>query len=361
MTDSHGLTLRVYPTGAKTWVLRLCTLGRVTDIKLGNFPEMGLKEARQITRQKRKERGQEPPRGYVFADAFRIWCDQKRGRIVSYENERRMIERHLLRHIKNKQIDEITAPLIVHIVQPLLEADRKVTLKRVIMRCREILDLAVAAGLIKHNPVERLNRIYSPAEVTPMPAIDWQELSSAMSVISYASRRMQVIFLWSLCSMLRPGEVASIKWEWIENDVLTIQAEKMKKRRQHRVPIIPALRYLLDEAKAVSRHPKSGYIFPGAGGSRPMSSQTLAKYLHSTELRGKLVAHGCRSIARSWMADHEVSYEVAEACLAHLTGSAVSRAYQRSDFLDARKNVYAQWCFYVFDCARCAGIKVDSD
>lgn len=92
-----------------------------------------------------------------------------------------------------------------------------------------------------------------------------------------------------------------------------------------------------------------------------MSSQTLAKYLHSTELRGKLVAHGCRSIARSWMTDHEVSYEVAEACLAHLTGSAVSRAYQRSDFLDARKNVYAQWCFYVFDCARCAGIKVDSD
>ena len=49
MTDSHGLTLRVYPTGAKTWVLRLCTLGRVTDIKLGNFPEMGLKEVRQIT------------------------------------------------------------------------------------------------------------------------------------------------------------------------------------------------------------------------------------------------------------------------------------------------------------------------
>lgn len=89
-----------------------------------------------------------------------------------------------------------------------------------------------------------------------------------MSVISYASRRMQVIFLWSLCSMLRPGEVASIRWEWIENDVLTIPAEKMKKRRQHRVPIIPALRYLLDEAKAVSRHPKSGYIFPGAGGLR---------------------------------------------------------------------------------------------
>lgn len=81
-------------------------------MKLGNYPEMSLKEARQITRQKKKELGQEPPKGYVFADAFRIWCDQKRGRIVSYENEKRMIERHLLRHIKNRQLDEITAPLI---------------------------------------------------------------------------------------------------------------------------------------------------------------------------------------------------------------------------------------------------------
>lgn len=195
MTDGHGLTLRVYPTGAKTWVLRLCALGRVSDVKLGSFPEMSLKEARQITRQKKKELGQEPPKGYVFADAFRIWCDQKRSRIVSYENERRMIERHLLRHIKNRQLDEITAPLIVHVVKPLLEADLKVTLKRVIMRCREILDLAVAEGFIKHNPIERLNRIYSPAEVTPMPAIDWQELSLAMNVVAGAPRRMQVIFL----------------------------------------------------------------------------------------------------------------------------------------------------------------------
>ena len=359
VTDSHGLTLRVYPTGAKTWVLRLCTLGRVTDIKLGNFPEMGLKEARQITRQKRKERGQEPPRGYVFADAFRIWCDQKRGRIVSYENERRMIERHLLRHIKNKQIDEITAPLIVHIVQPLLEADRKVTLKRVIMRCREILDLAVCAGYIHHNPIERLNRIYAAPVVTPMPAIRWQDLDLAMAVIAEAPRRIQVLFLWSLCSMLRPGETAKLKWSWLEDDVLTIPASEMKKGRAHRVPITPYMKALLDEARLVSKHPKSGFVFPGVGGSKPMSSQTLAKYLHSTELRGRLVAHGCRSIARCWLADHDVGFEVAEACLSHLTGSAVSRAYQRSDYLDARRGVMHEWCSFVIDCARKAGITID--
>lgn len=90
-----------------------------------------------------------------------------------------------------------------------------------------------------------------------------------------------------------------------------------------------------------------------------MSSQTLAKYLHSTELRGRLVAHGCRSIARCWLADHDVGFEVAEACLSHLTGSAVSRAYQRSDYLDARRGVMHEWCSFVIDCARKAGITID--
>ena len=41
-----------------------------------------------------------------------------------------------------------------------------------------------------------------------MPAIRWQDLDLAMAVIAEAPRRIQVLFLWSLCSMLRPGETA---------------------------------------------------------------------------------------------------------------------------------------------------------
>lgn len=358
--DTHGLTLRVYPSGTKSWCLRLSYNGRVSDISLGKWPEVDLKQARQLTRRKKKELGQEPPRGYVFRDAFKIWCDLKRGHIVSYKDEKRLLERHLLPQIGTRQLDEITAPLIIHIVKPLQTKGLQVTLKRVIMRCREILDLAVCAGYIHHNPIERLNRIYAAPVVTPMPAIRWQDLDQAMAVIAEAPRRIQVIFLWSLCSMLRPGETAKLKWSWIENDVLTIPASEMKKGRKHRVPITPYMNALLVEARHISKHPKSSFIFPGVGGSKPMSSQTLAKYLHSTELRGRLVAHGCRSIARCWMADHDIGFEVAEACLSHLTGSAVSRAYQRSDYLDARRSAMKDWCSYVSDCAINAGISIET-
>lgn len=53
-------------------------------------------QARQIARRKRKELGQEPPRGYVLSDAFRLWCNLKRGRITSYMDEKRRLERYVI-------------------------------------------------------------------------------------------------------------------------------------------------------------------------------------------------------------------------------------------------------------------------
>lgn len=295
---------------------------------------MGLKQARQTARQKRKSLGlDDAPLGYVFRDAYRLWCDLKKDRIVSYRDEKRMLERHLLPAIGSRQLDEITAPLVIHVLRPVQQSGKQVTLKRLVMRCREILDLAVCAGYIQHNPIDRLNRIYASPTVTPMPSIPWQELDQAMSVISYAPRKIQIVFLLSLCSMLRPCEVAKLRWDWIDEDVLVIPPEEMKKRRAHRVPLTSQIQMLLHEAKQISKHPRSGFMFPGREGSKPMSSQTLSKYLHTTELRGRLVAHGLRSIARGWLADHDMPYEASEACLAHLTGSAVSRAYQRSKCL----------------------------
>lgn len=67
----YGLSLKVQPSGAKSFVLRLCVSGRVTDILLGHFPEMSFGEAKQAARRRRKEIGKEPPKGYVLADAFR--------------------------------------------------------------------------------------------------------------------------------------------------------------------------------------------------------------------------------------------------------------------------------------------------
>ena len=326
------------------------------DIHIGHFPDCTLAQARQITRRKRKEALLSAPDGYTLRDAFKLWCGLKRGRIVSYQDERRRLERYLVGPIGSSQLDEITAPLVIHTVKALDKSGKRATLKRVLMRTREVLDLAVCAGYITHNPVERVSRIFAPPVVKPMPAVHWKELPHVMRVMADAPRRVQVLFLFQLATMLRPGEAASIRKEWIEDATLIIPASSMKKGREHRVPLTPFVLALIEEEKRLSPHPRAAYVFSGRKAGTHVSTQALAKHLHSTELAGKLVAHGLRSIARSWAADQSVPFEVAEACLSHVVGSQVSRAYQRSDFLEARRSVMAAWSDHIADCAQSAGL-----
>lgn len=168
-----------------------------------------------------------------------------------------------------------------------------------------------------------------------------------------------MLFLWSLCSLLRPIETAKLRKTWIAGDVLTIPGDEMKKRRPHRVPLTPVMQALLAREQDLSPHPRSDFVFAGRNAGSHISEQTLAKYLRGTELAGRLVAHGLRSIGRSWMADNGVPFEVGEACLSHVSGSQVSRAYLRSDYLKDRVSVMWRWCSFILACAREGGLLPD--
>lgn len=356
VADGNGLTLRVMPSGRKIWYLRTSCSGRVADKRLGEHPDMSLMQARQKARRLRKDIGLEPPKGYVLKDAFRLWCRLKKPQIVSYQDERRRLERYIIEPIGNRQLDEITAPLVIRTVQPIEKDGKQATLKRVLMRLREILDLSVCAGYIEHNPLARVSKVFAPPQVKPMPSVDWRELPTVMAVMKEAPERMRVLFLFSLCSMLRPGENASLEKSWITEDAIHIPAEHMKKRRPFRLPLTGFMRELLEREAALSPHPRCAFVFAARVTGRHISAQALAKHLHSTELKGRLVAHGLRSIARSWLADEAVPFDVAEMCLSHDVGTQVSRAYQRSDFFDARRAVMERWSEHVRACAESAGM-----
>ena len=352
ISDGNGLCLRVHPSGVKSFVFRNYENGKVRDITLGHFPDLSLTEARRIVREKRKSLNLSVPNSFTFNDGFKLWCGLKRGQIVSFRDEQRMLKRHLFNALGSFQIEEISAPLVLKVTEVLEKEGKRATRKRVLSRAREILDLSVCAGYLRHNPLSGISRLLPSPKVTHMPSIYWQELPRVMEVFKTAPKQTQLLFLTQLCLLLRPNEAVSLRWSWISGNVLTIPASKMKNRNPFRVPLSEKVLGILESQKALSNHPRKDLIFHGR--SAALSSQTLSKFLHSSPLKGLLVAHGLRSIGRSWLADNGVSFEVAEACLAHVTGTQVSRAYQRSDFLSERIKCMADWAEFVSSCARCA-------
>ena len=127
VADGNGLTLRVMPSGKKIWYLRTSCSGRVADKKLGEYPDMNLAQARQKARRLRKDIGLEPPKGYVLKDAFRLRCRLKKPQIVSYQDERRRLERYIIGPIGNRQLDECSCDFARSLTSPSARATSSTT------------------------------------------------------------------------------------------------------------------------------------------------------------------------------------------------------------------------------------------
>lgn len=358
ITDQAGLALRVQRSGVKSWVLRVPQNGRVIDLTLGHWPEISLMQARALARQKKKELELEPPKSFTVKDAFKFWCSKKKGRIKSYLDEKRRLENYIISKIGSRQLDTITPPVLIKLLEPVEKDGKQSTVKRLLMRVREIFDMAVNAGYLHSNPLTKITKVFAVPTVKHMPAVDWKELPIVVSQIeSLAPAKYRLLFYFSLATLLRPGEVVAIRLEWISDEAITIPAENMKMKRVHRIPLTPYLISLINEAKKIRKNKRSPFLFPASNANKPISSQALAKWLHDQEVfKDRLVAHGLRSIGRSWFADNDVPFEVAEACLAHLVGSQVVRAYQRGDYFASRSKVMLSWHAYIQQCAQCAQI-----
>lgn len=358
ITDQGGLALRIQTSGVKSWVLRVFQNGRIVDITLGHWPELSLMQARATARRKKKELELEPSGSYTVRDAFKFWCSKKKGRIISYRDEKLRLEKYVISKIGSRQLDTITPPILIKLMEPIEQAGKQSTVKRLLMRTREIFDMAVNAGYLPSNPLAKITKVFSVPTVKHMASVDWKELPIVVSQIeALAPSKYKVLFYFSLATLLRPGEVVSIRLDWINEEAITIPAEFMKMKRVHRIPLTPYLIALIQEAKTIRKNKRSPFLFPGTRPNKHISGQALAKWLHSqAEFKNRLVAHGLRSIGRTWFADNDVPLEVAEACLAHLTGSQVVRAYQRGDYFASRSKILLGWHAYIQTCARCAQV-----
>ena len=112
-----GLTLRVHPSGTKSWVLRIPQNNRISDLTLGHFPEISLQQAKAEARKRQKAFDIDPIKSYNLNDAFQLWCSAKKDRIVSSERERLTIHRHLIQSLGNPHLAEIPAPPVITSLQ----------------------------------------------------------------------------------------------------------------------------------------------------------------------------------------------------------------------------------------------------
>jgi integrase len=124
-----------------------------------------------------------------------------------------------------------------------------------------------------------------------------------------------------------------------------VPAERMKGKRAHAVPLSDLALERFREA-----FDRSGGViaFPDRSGEAPLEGKRLTRAMaRSCKLIGIEHAspHDLRRTGRTMLTSERVGvgYEVAERVIAHLVGSAVSRVYDRNEYLREKRAALAAW------------------
>jgi len=359
--DGNGLFLVVAGTGAKRWVQRITIRGKRCDLGLGPLSSVSLAEARELAARNRREAvaGGDPLRDkreaaavLTFEEAARevhrlhlpTWRNAKHGRdfITS-------LEMYAFPRIGHLRVSDVTAADVLGVLTPIWTTTHE-TARRVRQRIGTVLKWAVAKGWRQDNPADAITTALPkvPKMKAHRVALPYAEVADFLTVLrgcgALPQTRWAIEFL--ILTAARSLEVRDATWDEIDLDAATwtIPAARMKMKRPHRVPLSPSAVAVLKEAQDLFGG--IGRLFPGAKKGRPLSDVALSKTVKG--LGFPVDVHGFRTSFRTWAQDKTTfPREVAEACLAHLVGSEVERAYSRSDLFDKRRRLMDAWGGYV--------------
>ena len=240
----------------------------------------------------------------------------------------------------------IDTALVMKAVQPIW-AQKTETASRVRGRVETILDWAGARCYRQgENPARWRghleNLLPKKSKIQPVEhhaALPYTEIGAFLAELhqreGVAARALEFLIL----TAARTGEVIGARWSEIDEEarLWTVPADRMKARKEHRVPLsAPALAIL----RALPR--ASEFVFAGQTG-RPLSNMALLALLGRMG-RGELTAHGFRSSFSDWCAERTAfPAEVREMALAHTVGDKVEAAYRRGDLFEKRRQVAEAW------------------
>ena len=329
----------------KQWVQRLVIQGTRRDMGLGGYPFVSLTEARDLALDNRRiaRKGGDPralmESGKVptVAEAARatLGAHSKRWAASTAAHWLPVLEAHA-GAIWGRAVDSVGKADVIAVLKAAGKNADKLKL-----RLRQTFAWCVGFGFIDTNPVPVNGELKAVMpterrEVKHHKAMDWRAVPEFFRSLptSAAGRCLSLAILLAL----RQSEARNLRWSNVRDDMIVIDSARMKSRREFRQPLTTAARAMLD---AMPR--RGDLVFPSERTGRALSDVAL----QAITKRAGVTVHGFRASFSTFHADNNGDETAVEHSLHHLTGSAVSRAYCRSDYIDRRRRVLDAWAAHV--------------
>jgi integrase len=368
----------------RSWILRIKVGDQRQHIGLGSYPQVSLAVAREqaaklsieakqgvnLKAKKRAERSSliaAAAKNKTFRECAEAYMDSHSSDYTN-EKHRKQWPATLVTYaypiIGNMLVSEIAMRDVRNVLEQETVVDTNTkgklwyvkteTAKRLLGRIKTVLDYATVNEYRSGtNPAQWTGylstQLPSPKNLQKKehhPAVPYQQMGDFMLKLRTNPNLSAKALEFLILTAVRSGSVRKAEWTEIDfdNSLWVISPEHTKSRQEHRVPLQPQAIKLL---KSLTRSSESNLIFPSRT-NKALSDMALNQLMRGMRRRGELtvegVPHGFRSTFRDWAAE-QTAYpdEIRKAASGHTVGDSVKAAYQRTDLLEKRRRLMAEW------------------
>ena len=289
----------------------------------------------------------------LFVDACRQFLEDKQsewGNAKHRQQWENTLRTHALPVLGNLAVDDIELAHVLEVLKPIWHKTPE-TAKRTRGRIEKVLDWAKVHGHREgENPARwqgnlenALPSISKIRVVKHHPALPYHEIGAFIKRLRERKGTAAVALEFAILTAARSGEVRGATWqefdlkkrEWV------IPAERMKARKEHRVPLSDRAVEILTK---IPKGQSDEIVFKAAQGG-VLSDMTLGAVLKRMEV--PVTTHGFRSTFRDWAGETTAfPREVIEHALAHQLKDKAEAAYARGTLMEKRRKLMAAWAEY---------------
>jgi len=370
LPDGGNLYLRIDSSGSKYWIFNYTRpyIGKRNDLSLGTYPEVTLEEARLVRDEYKKliKQGIDPAsvrletknqKQKEAEHTFRLVCDEwLNNRKLEGKNDEEIIRRlnyDVFPIIGNMTFQQLTFELLeINIFKRILDRGALSVAKRIKADLYQIFRIARKKKIIQYNPIEDIElptrqgknfpAITEEKDLRPMLRNIWQYIVLHPNCLITT----QVALKISVLTFQRPGEIRKLKKSYYYPEERCFKFNASKTQQQHVVPLSNQAFELVETI--IDLYPHSEYIFIGRDGKNPLTRNTINCALKRLGYGGKQTAHGLRATARTMLDEIlEQRVDFIEHQLAHKVKDNNGTAYNRTKFLNNRREMMQEWADYL--------------
>lgn len=365
LTDGKGLYLEVKPNGVKAWRYRFRLHNKEKVFAIGNYPTISLVNARKEREGARElvKKGVSPVqerrldrvrRAQEAATTFKVvaleWLALKEWEAVTKSKRLAMLQRVVFPIVGHLPVKQIAPSEILSILKKAAEKNGLSVMAEAKRTMFGIFELAAETFRVDSNPVHQWREALPKNKTQHKRALDAAEIGALLRDCEKHNGRHETLAAFSLMwfTLCRPVEACEAQWSELdlETAVWRIPAERMKKRKEHVVPLPTQAVAMLRALHGITGH--LTHLFPNRDDrTRPMSTASFRQMLLVLGWSGRFSPHATRTTGSTRLNEIGFPADWIEKQLAHAELNQVRRTYNHADYFASRIKMMQHWADYL--------------